>query len=45
MNSNFSWLTAHGALNVIGSMHEFEVSTRDGRPTSIDFAASYAHQI
>jgi hypothetical protein len=44
MNSDFSQLTANGASNAIGSMQEFEVLTRDGCPTSVDFAVCYAHQ-
>ncbi len=38
MNSDFSQLTADGASNAIGSMQEFKVLTRDGCPTSVDFA-------
>ncbi len=44
MKSDFSQLTADGTSNAIGSMQEFEVLTRDGHPTSVDFAVCYAHQ-
>ena len=44
MNSDFSQLTADGALNAIGSMQEFEVLTQHGRPNEVDFAVCYAHQ-
>jgi hypothetical protein len=44
MNSDFSQLTADEASNAIGSMHEFEVLTHDGCPTSVDIAVCYAHQ-
>ena len=44
MNSDFSQLTADGASNAIGSMQEFEVLTRHGRPNDVDFAVCYAHQ-
>ena len=44
MNSDFSQLTADGASNAIGSMQEFEVLTRHGRPNEVDFAVCYAHQ-
>ena len=43
MNSDFSQLTADGASNAIGSMQEFEVLTRHGRPNDVDFAVCYAH--
>jgi hypothetical protein len=44
MNSDFSQLTANGASHDIDSMQEFEVLTRDGPPSSVDFPVCYAHQ-
>jgi hypothetical protein len=44
INSDFSQLTADGALNAIGYIQEFEVLTRAGRSNDVDFAICYADQ-
>ena len=42
--SDWNCLSADGASNAIGSLAEYEVVTRQGRSTSVDFNICYAHQ-
>lgn len=42
--SDWNNLSADGASNAIGAVAEYEVVTRDGRPSSVDFDTCFAHQ-
>ena len=42
--TDWNGLSADGAANAIGSLAEYEVVTRQGRSTSVDFNMCYAHQ-
>ena len=42
--SDWNCLSTDGATNAIGLLAEYEVVTRQGRSTSVDFNICYAHQ-
>ena len=42
--SDWNLLSADGAANAIGSVSEYEVVTRTGRSSAVDFATCYGHQ-